>query len=199
MFFAEWKELKRHFHNVTVWDAVKLEILKGELREMIEKIPTADKIKANPKPIRAALSAIATLIKQLPRRRALIKKIKHIGQGILPPAELVRKNFQNEEDDPRKIPCVTWYAYVVDLLASEYGWKESDIRLLPYAALSEFILAIEVRRVAESSRRVAENNPTENGIEALNNYPRRKMEIPRKVMDEYFAKQRAKLKKHFGG
>lgn len=199
MFFREWEELKRHSHGVTVWDAVRLDVLRGELQDMADAVPTADDIKAAPKPIRAAFSAIIQLLRQFPKRRALVKEIKRIGKDLKPPAELIRPHYQAGDEDPRKIPGVTWYAYLVDLFAHEYGWREADVRALPYAALSEFILAIEVRRVAESSRRVVESHPTEKGLDELNKYPRRKMEIPRHVLLEYFANNRAKLWKDLGG
>lgn len=193
MFFDEWKEIKRHAHPTTVWDVVRCTILTGELQEMATHVPDVKEIRESEKPIRAALVAIITLCKQYPRRRALVREIKRIHANTEQPAEIIRPQGYSGSDDPRKIPGVTWYAYLVDLFAHEYGWREKDVREMPYAALSEQILAIEVRRVAESARRVTESHPTEKGLDELNKYPRRKMKIPRELLDDYYRKQREKI------
>ena len=198
MWFDEWRELKRHSHPVTVWDVVRASVLEGTIRDLNAHVPTPEKIRESEKPMRAAFSALIQLLKDFPLKRRLVRELKKIHNTIETPAEIIRSGYYTEEN-PLKNPGITWYAYIVDLLAHEYGWTEKEIRSLPYSSINEFMLAIECRRVAESSRRVIESHPTERGIDELNKYPRRKMKIPQEILDDYFAKKRREAREIITG
>jgi len=179
----EWKEIRRHksdFSWVTIGDVRDLAIYKGRLIELIGQPPDIENSKS---PFRDVFKALYRRhIKNRRQSSFLIKKINAIEAALIEPAELSNPSTGETFD----FPLINFYAYLVDLFASEHGWSEQRIEKIPWASINEYRLAIEVRRVRQSNRAVMENNPNDKGIEALNMFPFRITVYSRKKRFEQY-------------
>jgi hypothetical protein len=172
----QWEDIARHRHPVTIGDVFNLHYAEGRVRLLEKKIP---KILPEDRPrvaLRKAIRSIWLRLLQLPERlywRYLTRRVRRDFQA---PHE-IRRKMQAEEIMPHEDPFINDYAFFVDLFASEYGWSERRIRKIPFAAVNEFILAMEYRHMKERVTFANAANPSEEGAEFLSDYPKRDIPI----------------------
>lgn len=183
------QDLRRHFAQVTIGDLLLAEIARADVADFNRTIA---KIKSNIKTFGDVYHGLKLFVKLQHGMRKKIKLIKHVEDNFTPPAELIEAGGGGLSiwDDPH----ISWYAYYVDLFAAEYGWTIAEINKIPFAAINEFVLAIEHRHVSLSARAAAENNLNSESVKILTTYPRRKIDIPVGVQLDVW---RAEMKKKF--
>jgi hypothetical protein len=87
------------------------------------------------------------------------------------PSRIDFKQPETGDVDPLKIPWVTWLDELIITFASGFGWSRDQILDLPYAAINDLRLALEYHKSIELGRMSVASNPSEKGLEIIQNYP----------------------------
>lgn len=172
-FWQEWRDVMRHNHPVTVEDVlINFKIEKGRLDELEARVPRPLPEDPPGLALKKGLLSIWVRFTQLRERRGIYRRTRKVREQIIDPAPLRRK-VVGEDLYVTQLPFITDYAYILDLFAHEYGWKEAQVRAFPYAAISELVLAMENRWVRQRSDLVNAAHPSEESIAYMTDYPRR--------------------------
>lgn len=177
--WEEWRDLARHDSLVTVGDVRREQIARGRLRELDKEVPEFTTFWG-------ALQALRVRYKQRHERERLEAIIRYVKKNIESYAELYESKAK---PDPAKAAYVTWYAYLYDMFASAYGWTLEEFEALPWASISEFRLAIEMREARQSTRRAMESNLTKESEKAITRHVRRKVKLPKGMFEANLKKQ----------
>ena len=182
-FWQQWKDLSRHDHPVKVKHLRASQIAAGRLEALDEKLPGFVQYKDgravfSHKRVRDSLASLRVRWKQRKERAPLELAVAFVRDNFRAGAEF-RIQVKNERDTEN--PLITWYAYLYDKFASQYGWSLDQFNELPVTSINEFLLAMSARRAADSSRSAAESSPTTEGIKDLTQYEIRNPDIPREL------------------
>lgn len=167
-----WPDLARHYTRVTVGQVFRFFYSEGRLRELDRKIPRIFPEDGAGLAWRKALRGLVVRLFQFPERLYWRFLRSHVARYYQDPAN-IRWPFQREELLPTEDPRINNLAYLVDFFGSAYGWSEPQIMRLKWAAVNEYILAAEYRRVRERADLANATNLSEESQEIIAAYPKR--------------------------
>lgn len=172
----QWEDIARHRHPVTIGDVFNLHYAEGRVRLLEKKIP---KILPEDRPrvaLRKATRSLWLRILQLPERLFWRFKTRRIRRDFKAPHD-IRRKMQAEEIMPHEDPFINDHAYLIDMFAAEYGWTERQIMKVPFAAVNEYLLAMEYRHMKSRVAMANAAHPSEEGADFLSDYPKRDIPI----------------------
>jgi hypothetical protein len=172
----QWEDIARHRHPVTIGDVFDLHYADGRVRSLDKTIPKILPEDRPPVALRKAARSIWLRLLQLPERVYWRYRTRRVRRDFQAPHE-IRRKMQADEIMPHEDPFINDYAFFIDLFAAEYGWPEKQIRKIPFAAVNEFVLAIEYRHMKKRVAIAIAAHPGDESAEFLSDYPKRDIPI----------------------
>lgn len=171
-----WPDLSRHFSRVTVGQMLRFMYSEGRLRELERRVPRIFPEDSPKTAWKKALRGLWVRLVQFPERYRISVLRNYVTANYEDMAE-VKWPFEREEVLPHEDPRINSAAYIIDFFASSYGWSEEQIFKLKWAAVNEYVLAAEYRRVRERADLANATNLNEESAELLAQYPKRSMKL----------------------
>lgn len=144
----------------------------GRLRELNQKIPVLFKEDKPRAAWRKVFRGLWVRLCQFPERLYWRFLRSYIVAHYQDPAG-IKWPHDPQELLPHEDPHINSYAYLVDWFASAYGWSERQVRRVKWAAVNEYILAAEYRRVKERADLANATNLSDESHKLISAYPRR--------------------------
>jgi len=173
-YWQEWRDLDRYNHCLTIKDIFDDQIARGKEIKYNKGLPKY-------RTFFGALKSLWYVWKHRKLRKSIHDAKKKVQIDYESPAILIQRI---RSISPLKSPHITWYSYLYDYFASNYGWSIEHFNNFSWSATNELVLAIEARRVSEFARHATSSNPTKDGVKEFEKYPKRKVKIPDEIRFE---------------
>lgn len=188
----QWEDLSRHFSKVTLGQMLRYFFGAGRIAELNKEIPVIFPEDNAGRAWRKVMRGLAVRLRQWPERLYWRFVFQKVNAHYKEPAKIRWPN-PAPEFLPHEDPRINNYAHLIDWFASEYGWSEKQIKKVRFAAINEYILAAEFRKVRERADLANATNLHEGSQEILGAYPKRWHELTgeeREMVNKLRYKQR---------